>query len=462
MMTIDLLDISDTNVRAALGAVPPPLHAVLPRIARSFRISSARAPGLVIVGGELALTAAEAIAHGASTMSATGTGRTLADALTTFLGEAIELLSQFDGAGNVVSMDDTSIARWDGGWISEATARVADPSGISWIAGHDAATEAVLAIPADLCLRRSPALRTIQPIGALSSGCAAGPTHDAATLRAILELIERDAAAQWWYGGRPAHALPASDPLFHHANATFATLRAGEASRLSQCLDLTTDLDVPVFAAISMDVDGGNFACGVGCRLDAADAIDAAIRELCQMELSAPLAAMKRDARGEAALNAADHRHLRRAAFDACACALLFPRERHRQRLRWEHLGSSPFGSVQLSVVQFSVGQLTSAQAPLITPAFDDVAVPTPNAIPGACGTRVRSSILAELIAHLTTRDVRIATVDHTREVFDVPVIRALSPDLQPFVPEPLTSRMQHTLTTHGGGAQFTHGTPLM
>jgi YcaO cyclodehydratase, ATP-ad Mg2+-binding len=45
----------------------------------------------------------------------------------------------------------------------------------------------------------------------LSTGCAAGVTVAAATLRALLELIERDAVALWWRGGRRGRAIGSDD-----------------------------------------------------------------------------------------------------------------------------------------------------------------------------------------------------------------------------------------------------------
>src|SRR5690606_18484755 len=42
---------------------------------------------------------------------------------------------------------------------------------------------------------------------ATSNGCAAGPTPEAAATGGLLELIERDAAAIWWYGRIPQPAL---------------------------------------------------------------------------------------------------------------------------------------------------------------------------------------------------------------------------------------------------------------
>jgi thiazole/oxazole-forming peptide maturase SagD family component len=419
---LDIFDLDEHDVRMAAAAVPVPLRQVMPYVSRMFRISSMLAPGLILIGGELALKPEAARAYGAPTLSATGTGLTLTDALTTLLGEAAELLSQFEAYGDddndpsSVMAYSTDCGPFVGGWIDAALAQATDRRSVSWVTATDVSNGLAVQVPADLCLRRDVARRAIEPVGALSSGCAAGLTSDAAKLRAILELVERDAAALWWYGGRPGRVLTPDDPLFQHASQAFGALRQGQNSRVFTCIDLTTDLDVPVFAAVSMDWDGHGFACGLGCRLNAADALSAAIREVSQMELSAPLAAMKRDVRGEEALNEADRRHLRRAAFDARACPLLTPLK---------------------PSLKHSSQDLTRRQAE--TPMSPD-----------------------RLITQLSHHGIGIAVVDLTRRAFGVPVFRALSPQLQPFVPAPLTGRMQRAMREFGGGAQHTRGVPLI
>ena len=95
MIEFHSIDEYKTAFAAALAAVPAALRQVYRRVARCFRIASELAPGLFVIGGEVALTPAEAAAYGAASMSATGTGVSLAEALTAYLGETAELLSQF-------------------------------------------------------------------------------------------------------------------------------------------------------------------------------------------------------------------------------------------------------------------------------------------------------------------------------------------------------------------------------
>jgi thiazole/oxazole-forming peptide maturase SagD family component len=404
-------DHSPTLVQA-LAAVPAALRRVFQRIARCFCITSAYAPGLVIVGGELAMDPDQVRAHGAATISATGTGLSLPEALTTCLGEAAELLAQFERPGDVAAHFAKSELGLHAdictdGWIGAALAPVSNLAPLAWTTALSDADARPVLVPSDLVLRRDLQLRVLEPVGALSAGCAAGATLDNAKERAILELIERDAAALWWYGGRPPRTVAAA--VHSAGDALLASLRQGDTLRQTTFLDITTDLGIPVLAAISMDPDGRGLACGLGARRDPTKALAAAIRELCQMELSAPLATMKRQTRGASALNASDMRHLQRAAFVAAECHLLRP----------------------------TAGREQASQQP-----------PLAN--------------LHALLARLRDKRIRLLTLDLTRNDITVPVLRAVSPDLQPFVPAPLAGRMASIVQIHGGGVLHTAGTPLI
>lgn len=89
-----------------------------------------------------------------------------------------------------------------------------------------------------------------------SNGCAAGQTREQAMLHGLLELVERDAIAIWWYNRarRPALAK-----------------RNGAA-----LLDLTTDLGIPVIAAVDGEL------LGFGAALDGEEAAARALAELSQ------------------------------------------------------------------------------------------------------------------------------------------------------------------------------------
>lgn len=374
------------------GRASPRLVAFAGRLARSFTITSPYAPGLCCIGGEVALDEMAAAAEGSARVSVTGSAESPDAALVACLGEGADLASQYERPGDVATTgpagaDARAIA---GGWLATAIGdgrRVLD-----WVRGVEADGGGTVLLPADLCLRRPPERRAVAPIGALSAGVAAGPTFEAAALRAILELCERDAAALWWLGGRRPRSLPLEHPAVRLAVELVAALRRTETRRRTALLDITTDIAVPAVAAVSVAADGRGLACGVAARLDAAAAARAAILEMCQMELAAPVAAAKRSERGDAGLNAADRRHLERAGFAAESCPLLWP--------------GSP------------------APATSETPAPDAAAA------------------LAALAARLGRNGIPVFLVDMTRPEIGVPVVRAVAPGLQPFGADARTPRL--------------------
>ena len=357
------------------------LAAIAERLARVFSIASPFAPGFHCIGGEVALDGDAAAAHGMPRLSVTGNGETPEQALVSCLGEAADLLSQFERAGDVEAVaaggDDSNVVA--DGWIAQAASSAGNP--IDWIRALDALTGRAALLPADICLRRLPRRRVIEPVGALSSGAAAGPTFESAALRAVLELCERDAAALWWLGGRRPKSFALEHPVTAAAAALIERLRQGTGSRRTLLLDITADYGIPAVAAVSVNGDGRGMAYGLSSRLAAADAAKAAVLEMCQMEMAAPLADAKRAEGGEAALNEADRRHLRRAEFMAADCELLHP--------------------------LYASALATSGPAP--DPGFDG------------------------LVAHLSRCGIRLFLLDHTRKDIGIPVVRAVSPDLQPF-----------------------------
>jgi ribosomal protein S12 methylthiotransferase accessory factor len=114
-----------------------------------------------------------------------------------------------------------------------------------------------------------------------SNGCAAGNTVDDAVQRGLLELIERDAAAIWWYNRvrRPAVDLGSfEDPYLAAMRQYVEGMR-----RTLDVLDITTDLGVPVFVAVSARDDGGAPLLGFGVHRDTRAAVASALAELSQM-----------------------------------------------------------------------------------------------------------------------------------------------------------------------------------
>lgn len=122
---------------------------------------------------------------------------------------------------------------------------------------------------------------------ASSTGCAVGPDRERALATALWECVERDALALWWHGNRPAGAL-ALELIDPHQPRLFWWLH--QRARRTVLLDLTTDIGLPVVAAVSSDPDGRKVAMGAAARPDPAEAALAAVTEMVQTEVAMDLA----------------------------------------------------------------------------------------------------------------------------------------------------------------------------
>lgn len=291
------------------------------RFARLFRLEAKDSPGLAAFGAEVAPDLLAAM-PGLPLMGVSGTGLAPLAAFEGCVGEGIEYLSAVrTTADDVRPAPAGPVAAPD--WLARILPAGAAPRG--WIAARQPdGGEAWL--PAELCLRLPAAEHGVAPPWALSIGCAAGRTPEAATLHALLELVERDAAALWRRGGQRPRPLALEDPAVAEAAAVVGTLRRGRATRRAWLLDITTDLGIPVVAALSTRAARDGLCCGVAARPGLAAAARAALLEMAQMELALEVVAAKRAERGEAGLNAVDRRHLARAeGRRAEACPLLHP-----------------------------------------------------------------------------------------------------------------------------------------
>ena len=118
---------------------------------------------------------------------------------------------------------------------------------------------------------------------ACSNGNAAGNTPEEAILQGFLELVERDSAALWWYNRlrRPAVDLESFGEPYPHQLAEYLHRH----QRDLWVLDLTADLEIPVFVALSRRIAGPleHIMFGFGAHLDARIALLRAVTELNQM-----------------------------------------------------------------------------------------------------------------------------------------------------------------------------------
>lgn len=150
---------------------------------------------------------------------------------------------------------------------------------IHWIDVDSLTHREVGKAPLTFCYANTPFEREEQLCRYDSNGCAAGRTVEEALLQGLLEVIERDAAAIWWYNRLVMPSLPRS--LVHPSlgDALERWLGPGCPWWL---LDLTHDLGTPVCVAVARRSDA-QLRFGFGCHLEVGLAAERAVTELCQL-----------------------------------------------------------------------------------------------------------------------------------------------------------------------------------
>lgn len=138
-------------------------------------------------------------------------------------------------------------------------------------------------LPAAMCYYDSLSMRDHDFCRADSNGCAAGSTLDEAILHGVFELVERDAAAIWWYNRlqRPGVDLSnIEDPELRPVPDLCRKIGL-------ECwaLDVTTDLGIPAYAALCGRPNQGHSggAIGFGAHLDPRIALRRALSEMSQL-----------------------------------------------------------------------------------------------------------------------------------------------------------------------------------
>jgi ribosomal protein S12 methylthiotransferase accessory factor len=163
-----------------------------------------------------------------------------------------------------------------------------------WCAARVANTNRVHFVPADLTWLSD------NVVVCDSNGLAAGETRVDAERSALLELIERDAVAIWWYNKCSRPGIPLQILREAQGIELQAWLEARTPRRTTWLLDLTHDFHVPVVAAISADPQGTNLAYGFASRQQMGAAALAAVLEMLQSEISLRLAARREILTGSA------------------------------------------------------------------------------------------------------------------------------------------------------------------
>jgi bacteriocin biosynthesis cyclodehydratase domain-containing protein len=119
-------------------------------------------------------------------------------------------------------------------------------------------------------------------IHADSNGCAAGNSLEEAIVQGFLELVERDSYAIWWYNRlqRPEVDLGQFDDSY----VRDLLVQLGETGRRLWVIDITSDLGVPSFVAMSHSKENANdfVEYGSGSHFDARIALLRSLTELNQ------------------------------------------------------------------------------------------------------------------------------------------------------------------------------------
>lgn len=393
---------NNAGIPAGRRADARPLDGVRALLADSFQFAAPDSPGLHFCGA-LADPQLAGLSAALPRISVAGSDLSAEGAETRCLGEAAERLSSLYDRSRDLNMVPA-------GQIPEDLRMGLDPAA-AWecLSGQRLNDGEAVWVPAALCLH-DPGGQTAAQIKPVAKGIAAGPDWQSAVSRAVAELVERDAAALWWLGGR----MPAPVALDRLATAdapgVLRALRgdpiglAGQTGRSAWLLDISTEFGLAVFAAVSVMENGEGFACGLAASADPAEAMRGALIEMAQMELSQHLIRGKAKALGPEGLTEGDFRQIERSV------------------------------------------RITPETCPLIL-----ASGPPRQAVDS--GTNA--------IAQMALRGA-VYAVDCTLPGLDVPVAAVLAPELQPMSVFAETPRLTALVGETGGGAQYNHGVFLL
>lgn len=163
-------------------------------------------------------------------------------------------------------------------WIPEP---LPDGVAIDWAFGWSLSHNERRYVPFAHCYAETPKRSGTAYCQSCGNGVAAGTCVEEALLQGLFELVERDAAAIWWYNRavRPSFDLDSLRDTYIDAIRT-------DYARLGWSvwvLDLTHDLEIPVAVAVAQHPRDDRFVIGFGCHLEARLAIKRALSELNQL-----------------------------------------------------------------------------------------------------------------------------------------------------------------------------------
>ena len=228
-----------------------------------------------------------------------------------------------------------------------------------------------------------------------SEGCAVGKDIEHARLNSILELIERDAYALWWFGGKPANPIKFFGKEEAEISHYTRKIRGDSVARKTLFLDITTDVPIATVTAISFDAAGKSLSFGFSSGGNLVSACKKAFLELVQMEIADELVVMRVARNGGVAMTEKDEEIYER-----------------RCTLSLDKLS-------ELDVLPESEFKKPSAS---------------------------EISTSEELLSVLNQSGFDVIECELTNERNAIPSVKALSMDLQPSCREALTPRLANTL----------------
>ncbi|OYE03351.1 hypothetical protein CDG79_18960 [Nostoc sp. 'Peltigera membranacea cyanobiont' 232] len=168
------------------------------------------------------------------------------------------------------------------GWFQKIPEPFDEEKEIEWTPVWSLTHQEFKYLPTAYCYYGYPNL-PIPDCWADSNGCAAGNTIEEAILQGFMELVERDCVALWWYNRlkKPQVDLDSfDDPYFQALRKYYQTIH-----RELWILDITNDLNIPSFVAISRRTDRAeeDIILGFGTHFDPHIAISRALSEINQI-----------------------------------------------------------------------------------------------------------------------------------------------------------------------------------
>jgi oxazoline/thiazoline synthase len=156
-----------------------------------------------------------------------------------------------------------------------------DDSEIGWTAVFSMTHDRFRYVPSSYCYLHYPFDTDVEICPGNSNGCASGNSLEEAIFYSLLEIIERDAVAIWWYNRLKRPCVDLKN--MNDGSLDQIQNRFKKADREMFILDLTTDLQIPCYAAVSWKSTGSQIFFGTGSHLHPRTAISRAINELNQV-----------------------------------------------------------------------------------------------------------------------------------------------------------------------------------